>query len=94
MIVRTDIYIVLCASLDPGCVILSREALAFVGRYLSEIPIRTRRLEIKGRDGLRGDMIPLGEVILCADDDTRDGAHAAEVDDLVVNDLDHIEGFP
>jgi hypothetical protein len=42
VVVRTDIYIVLCASLNPGCMILSREALAFVGRYLSEIPIRTQ----------------------------------------------------
>ena len=39
-VIRTDVHIVLCASLDPGSVILSCETLAFVGGYLSEIPIR------------------------------------------------------
>jgi len=39
-LIRTDVHVVLCASLDPGSVILSCETLAFVGGYLSEIPIR------------------------------------------------------
>ena len=38
--------------------------------------------------------LPLGEVVLGADDDTRYRAHATEVDNLVIYDLDHVEGFP
>lgn len=41
-LIRTDVYIILRTSLDPGSTILSCEALAFVGRDLSEIPVRTR----------------------------------------------------
>jgi len=66
-----NIYIILCASLDPGGVVLSSETLTFILGDLS-----------------------LGEVVLGTDDDTRNRAHAAEVDNLVVYDLDHVEGFP
>ena len=50
-LVRTDIYIILCASLDPGSVILSCETLTFVGRDLSEIPIRTQVGTLKAATG-------------------------------------------
>jgi hypothetical protein len=49
---------------------------------------------MKGGDGLKGYMLPLSEVILGTDDDARYRAHATEVDDLVINDLDHVEGLP
>jgi len=38
--------------------------------------------------------LPLCEVVLGAHDDTRYRAHATKVDNLVVNDLDHVKGFP
>lgn len=91
-LVRTNIYIGLCASLDPGSVILSCEALTFVGGDLSESPIRTQ--VGASRDGLECGMLPLGEVVLGANYDAWYRAHAAEVDNLVVYDLDHVEGFP
>lgn len=34
------------------------------------------------------------EICLGTDDDTWDGVEAAEVDNLVVYDLDHVERFP
>ena len=50
-LVRTNVYIILCASLDPGSVILSCEALTFVGRDLSEIPIRIQVCTSKAATG-------------------------------------------
>ena len=73
--------------------ILSCEALAFVGRDLSESPIRIRVGTSKAA-GAEVGWLPLGEVVLGADDDTRYRAHATEVDNLVIYDLDHVEGFP
>ena len=43
-LVRTDVYIILRASLDPGGVILSCETLTFIWGDLSEIPIRIHKL--------------------------------------------------
>ena len=67
---RTDIYIILRASLDPGSVILSRETLTFVGRDLSKIPIRTQVGTSKAAAGW-GWCLPLGEVVLGTNDDAR-----------------------
>ena len=73
--------------------ILSCEALAFVGRDLSESPIRPRVGTSKAAGAEMG-CLPLGEVVLGADDDTGYRGHATEVDNLVIYDLDHVEGFP
>ena len=43
-LVRTDVYIILRASLNPGSVILSCETLTFILGDLSEIPIRIHKL--------------------------------------------------
>ena len=39
-------------------------------------------------------MLPLCEVVLGTDDDAGYRAHATKVDNLVVDYLDHVEGFP
>lgn len=50
-LVRTNIYIVLCASLDPGGMIISCEPLTLVGGDLSETPIRIQVGKSKAATG-------------------------------------------
>jgi hypothetical protein len=50
---------------------------------------------MKGGDEMKGDvLLPLAEVVLGTYDDAWYGTHTTEVDDFVINDLDHVKGFP
>ena len=94
----TDVGICLCAGLDPRRVVLFGELLAFFRGHLSGFAVRRAGRGSDYRGLSRSDAtepwdVPRGQVGLRADDDARYLVEAAEIDDLVVHDLDHVEGL-